>query len=225
MVVSRLRPSSTAQTLQPPPQMREDGAAPQDSGVLAGHDSQCRSEGESVETVAADAQRIPCFGDGQALAPGCECHVEVRVEGHALAGLRPTQARGTREREGDRLVQGCEWHQGIQFRKYIFVELAGVAQVAAMYDSVDHHVGAGRRYRQYFEQGGKSLLRIRADGNLGPGALHDAWLRAWPLSVQQIARALEGGRANVECQKPARGHRCRQFMFMGTVPPGATAAH
>ena len=123
--------------------MREDGAAPQDSGVLAGHDSQCRGEGESVETVAADAQRIPCFGDGQALAPGCECHVEVRVEGHALAGLRPTQARGTREREGDRLVQGCEWHQGIQFRKYIFVELAGVAQVAALYDSVATTSGPG----------------------------------------------------------------------------------
>src|SRR3546814_10787443 len=94
-----------------------------------------------------------------------------------------------------------------------------------MYDPVHHHVGAGPRLRQCLEQGGKALLRIHADWNLGPGALEQTRLRAVSLSVEQIGRALEGGRANVECKKPARGHRCPRIMFMGTAPPGATTAH
>ena len=225
MVVSRLRPPSTAQTLQPPPQMREDSAALQDSSVVAGHYAERGGKGESMETVAADAQRIPCFRDRQAPAPGRERRVEVGVEGHALARVRPTHARGTRESEGYRLVQGCERHQCIQFREHGFVELAGVVQVTAMYDSVHHHVGAGPRLRQCLEQGGKALLRIHADWNFGPGALEQTRLRAVSLSVEQIGRALEGGRANVECKKPARGHRCPRIMFMGTARPGATTAH
>src|SRR3546814_17741324 len=86
-----------------------------------------------------------------------------------------------------------------------------------MYDPVHHHVGAGPRLRQCLEQGGKALLRIHADWNLGPGALEQTRLRAVSLSVEQIGRALEGGRANVECKKPARGPRCHRIMFMGTA--------
>src|SRR3546814_3443528 len=96
--------------------------------------------------------------------------------------VRPTQAGGTREREGYRLVQGCKRHQCIQFREHVFVELARLAQVTAMYDPVHHHVGAGPRLRQCLEQGGKALLRIHADWNLGPGALEQTRLRAVSLS-------------------------------------------
>src|SRR3546814_11435188 len=45
--------------------MREDGAALQDSSVVAGDYAERGGEGESMETVAADAQRIPCFREGQ----------------------------------------------------------------------------------------------------------------------------------------------------------------
>ena len=89
--------------------------------------------------------------------------MKVGVEGHALAGLQPSQPRGAREGECERLVQGRERHQCIQFREHSFVELTGLVKVTAVHDPVDHHLGAGRRFRQGFEQGGKALLRIRAD--------------------------------------------------------------
>src|SRR3546814_2152436 len=78
----------------------------------------------------------------------------------------------------------------------VFAELARLVQVTAMYDPMDHDVGAGRGLRQCLEQGGKALLRIRADRNLGPGALDQARLRTGPSSVQEIRRALEGGRGH-----------------------------
>src|SRR3546814_8432930 len=117
--------------------------------------------------------------------------VEVGVEGHALARVRPAQVGGTREREGYRLVQGCERHQCIQFREYGFVELAGVVQVTAMYDSVHHHVGAGLRPRHCLEQGGKALLRIHAHWNLGPGALDQTRLSAGSLRSEEHTSELQ----------------------------------
>ena len=225
MVVSRLRPSSTAQTLQPPPPdaRRRRGSAGfrrpgwprlavQRRRRVRGNRSGGRPAHPMLRGWAGAGSRVR-------VSRGSPCR-RPRPGGLAAnAGARHARTRG---RPAGARVRMAPRHpvSQVHLRRARW-RCAGRRHVRFG----GHHVGAGRRYRQYFEQGGKSLLRIRADGNLGPGALHDAWLRAWPLSVQQIARALEGGRANVECQKPARGHRCRQFMFMGTVPPGATAAH
>src|SRR3546814_4945232 len=53
------------------PQMREDGAALQDSRVVAGDYAERGGEGESMEMVGEDAERIPGFREGMARATGC----------------------------------------------------------------------------------------------------------------------------------------------------------
>src|SRR3546814_14879095 len=53
------------------PQLRDDGAALQDSSVVAGDYAARGGAGESLEPVAADATRSHCFREVAAPAPGC----------------------------------------------------------------------------------------------------------------------------------------------------------
>ncbi|CAM5531856.1 hypothetical protein RLIN73S_00156 [Rhodanobacter lindaniclasticus] len=152
------------------PQMREDSAALQDSSVVAGHYAERGGKGEVDETVAADAQRIPCFRDRQAPAPGRERRVEVGVEGHALARVRPDACARHAKARATGWCKGANGTNASSFASTVSSKSAGVVQVTAMYDLVHHHVGAGPRLRQCLEQGGKALLRIHADWNFGPGA-------------------------------------------------------
>ena len=133
LVVPRLRPPSTAQTLQPTPDARRRAALQDSSVVLA---TAAERGGGCPGNRSADAQRIPCSGQASA-GSGRERRV-VGVEGHALARVRPTAAHA--RKRGLPMVQGAT---APPFHFASTVSSSSRASQVTAVRLVHHHVGAG----------------------------------------------------------------------------------
>ena len=130
IVVSRLMPSATAQTLHPPPSeqtRRGPGGCWRRGRPPPARRKRRQAHGtRSVERPFHPILRGSAGGGSMESKRG----VEAGVECHAISSQWPADARGADEGKGRRLVQRGEWREGSEFGEQGVVEFVAVLAAA-----------------------------------------------------------------------------------------------